>query len=162
MIRIGYSEDVHKFEKGKKLFLGGVYIPDEDGLKAHSDGDVVLHAVGESILGALALGDLGKFFPDNDSKFKDISSQIIVNKIVEMMEQRNFEIGNIDIEISADRPYLSNFKEKMREKIASLLKTNLGNVSVKAMSNNGVGETGKGLAIKATSVVLLVEKSSIN
>lgn len=155
MLRIGYSEDIHPIKEGRKLFLGGVLFPDANGLEGHSDADVVLHAVGESILGALSLGDLGKYFPDSDSNFKDISSSIIVEKIVSMMIEKGYSINNIDIQVACATVKLANRIEEMRKNIASLLKTDLENVSIKAMSYNKVGPIGEGKAIKSTAIVLL-------
>lgn len=155
MFRIGYSEDIHPIKEGRKLVLGGVLFPDANGLEGHSDADVVLHAVGESILGALSLGDLGKYFPDSDSNFKDISSSIIVEKIVSMMIEKGYSINNIDIQVACATVKLANRIEEMRKNIASLLKTDLENVSIKAMSYNKVGPIGEGKAIKSTAIVLL-------
>lgn len=155
MYRIGFSEDIHPFKEGRKLYLGGVHFPNEIGLDGHSDADVVLHAVAESILGALALGDLGKHFPDNDEKYKDIRSEKLVCEVVKMMKSSGYEISNIDIQVGAAHPKLSPSIIEMRNNIASYLGTSIGNVSVKAMSYNKVGPVGKGEAICASSVVLL-------
>ena len=155
MYRIGFSEDIHPKQKSRKLILGGVEFPDEVGLLGHSDADVVIHAVAESILGALALGDLGKFFPDNDPKYKNISSLILLDEVVKMMEEKQYKVANIDIQISCKSPKLASSVEKMRSVISLHLHTSVGNVSVKACSYNGVGPIGEGNAIKASSYVLL-------
>jgi len=155
MFRIGFSEDIHKKEAGRELVLAGVKFPGEVGLLGHSDADVVTHAVAESILGALALGDLGTFFPDNDPKYKGISSLILLDKVVEMMKQRNFRIGNIDIHVCCKSPKLGPKIEEMRRTIAEHLDTSISSVSIKAASYNGVGPIGNGEAIKASSYVLL-------
>lgn len=155
MFRIGFSEDIHQKTFTRKLVLAGVEFPNEDGLLGHSDADVVTHAVAESILGALALGDLGKFFPDNDPAYKDICSLILLDKVVEMMNEKGFKVNNIDIQVSLRTPKLAPHIEKMRNVLASHLKTDVENVSIKACSYNGVGPIGKGEAIKASSFVLL-------
>lgn len=155
MYRIGFSEDIHQKEKGRTLVLAGVTFPNEDGLKGHSDADVVTHAVAESILGALALGDLGKHFPDNDPKTEGIPSMIILDEVVKMMRQKEFRVSNIDIQVAAKSPKLDSSIQKMRENIASHLLTSIENVSIKAMTFNDVGPIGEGKAIKASSYVML-------
>lgn len=155
MFRIGFSEDIHKKQEGRKLVLAGVEFPGEVGLFGHSDADVVCHAVAESILGALALGDLGKHFPDNDPKYAGISSLILLDSVVEMMEKEGYRISNIDIQVACKSPKLANKILEMRKVISAHLKTELSNVSIKACSYNGVGPIGGGEAIKASSYVLL-------
>lgn len=155
MYRIGYSEDIHPIKEGRKLFLGGVFFDGVNGLDGHSDADVVLHAVGESILGALALGDLGKHFPDNDPQYKNISSSFLVKHIVSLMKKEGYQINNIDIQVGCSIIKLANYINEMRENIAELLDTSVENVSIKAMSYNKVGPIGEGKAIKASSIVLL-------
>lgn len=158
MYRIGFSEDIHPFKEGRKLVLGGVLFPNEIGLDGHSDADVVLHAVAESILGALALGDLGKHFPDNDPKYKGYDSKKIVQEVSSMMKNEGYIVSNIDIQVGASHPKLEGSIFEMRSVIASLLETDAENVSVKAMSFNKCGVIGEGKAIKATSIVLLRRK----
>ena len=155
MYRIGFSEDIHKKEKGRKLVLAGLEFPNEVGLLGHSDADVITHAVAESILGALALGDLGKHFPDNDPKYAGISSLFLLDEVVKMMEKEGFRIGNIDIQVACKSPKLSTKIFDMRSLLASHLKTSVNNVSVKACSYNGIGPIGNDEAIKASSYVLL-------
>ena len=155
MYRIGFSEDIHPIGKDRKLFLGGIEIPCEFGLLGHSDADVVLHAVAESILGALALGDLGTHFPDNDEKYHGISSVLLLEEVVKMMLEKGYSINNIDVQVACAKPKLAPFILKMRERIASILKTEIDNVSVKAMSFNKVGAIGRGEAIRAQSLVML-------
>ena len=157
-MRIGFASDIHRLVEGRKLILAGVVVPFELGELAHSDGDVVYHAVGESILGALALGDLGTHFPDNDNQYKDIDSSILVRRIVSMMKERNYVINNIDISITLEKPKIKNYIQAMRENLANLLETDINNVSVKAGTNEGVGPLGKGEAVKAEAIVLLKEK----
>lgn len=156
--RIGYSEDIHQFKEGRKLYLGGILIPDEVGLDGHSDADVVIHAVAESILGALALGDLGTFFPDNDVKYEGISSVLLLQQVVMHMIEEKYVINNIDIQIAAKRPHLAKWIPFMRAKLAAILKTDIDNVSIKAMTYNYVDSIGVGKAIKASSCVLLWKK----
>lgn len=155
MYRIGFSEDVHPLKEGRKLFLGGVYFDGEVGLDGHSDADVVLHAVAESILGALALGDLGKHFPDNDPKYKDIASSLLVKEVMELASDKGYEVSNIDIQVASASVKLAPHILKMRENVAKLLKTDLDNVSIKAMSFNKVGPIGEAKAIKASAIVLM-------
>lgn len=155
MLRIGFSEDIHKKEEGRKLVLAGVEFPGEIGLAGHSDADVVTHAVTESILGALALGDLGKHFPDNDPKYKGISSLILLDEVIGLMEKEGYKVSNIDVQVACKSPKLQDNILKMRETLAKHLKTVVKNVSVKACSYNGVGPIGNGEAIKASSYVLL-------
>lgn len=157
MYRIGFSEDIHPVVNGRKLVLGGVEIPATFGLDGHSDADVVLHSVTESILGALALGDLGTHFPDSDPKYKGIASSLLVKEVVKMMEKEGYKVGNIDIQVACASPKLAPHVLAMRKNIASLLKTDLNNVSVKAMSFNKVGAIGKGEAIRSQAVVLLIK-----
>ena len=155
MFRIGFSEDIHKKQEGRKLVLAGIEFPGEVGLLGHSDADVICHAVAESILGALALGDLGTYFPDNDPKFALISSLILLDEVVEMMQKEGFKISNIDVQVACKSPKLSDKILDMRKCLAKHLKTSVSNVSIKACSYNGVGPIGNGEAIKASSYVML-------
>ena len=156
-MRIGFASDVHQLVSGRKLVLSGVLVPSSVGELAHSDGDVVYHAASEALLGALALGDLGKFFPGTP-EFKDIDSQIIVQRVVKMMEDLNYEVNNIDVSITLEKPKLASYIEEMRHNLAKLLKTDIKNVSIKAGTNEGIDEIGKGLAVKADAIVLLKER----
>lgn len=155
MLRIGFSEDIHQKEAGRKLVLGGIEFPKEVGLKGHSDADVVTHAVAESILGALALGDLGTYFPDNDPSYEGISSLKLLDEVVKMMKDKGYRISNIDIQVACATPKLSGHVMDMRKVLAEHLKTSVENVSVKACSFNKVGPIGKGEAIKASAYVML-------
>ena len=158
MYRIGFSEDIHPTKAGRKLILGGVKIEADFGLDGHSDADVVTHSVAESILGALALGDLGTHFPDNDPKYKDISSFLLLEEVVKMMFEKGYQINNIDIQIACAKPKLALYVLRMRENIAKVLKTSIEHVSIKAMSFNKVGAIGRGEAIRSQAVVMLVKK----
>ena len=153
--RVGFSKDIHRLVENRKLIIAGVVVPFNKGELAHSDGDVLYHAVAESILGALALGDLGKHFPDTSAETKDMNSELIVSKVVKMMNELEYEVANIDVFVSLEKPKLKDYIEQMRENLARVLNTNIGNVSIKAGTNEGCGEVGKGEAIEATSMVLL-------
>ena len=155
MFRIGFSEDIHKKEEGRKLVLAGIEFPGEVGLSGHSDADVICHAVAESILGTLALGDLGSHFPDNDAQYKGISSLILLDNVVGLMSNEGFRIVNIDVQVACKSPKLADKIFEMRKSLAAHLKTAISNVSIKACSYNGVGPIGNGEAIKASSYVLL-------
>ena len=148
MFRIGFSEDIHPFKEGRKLFLGGLEIKGEVGLDGHSDADVVIHAVAESILGAMTYNDLGTLFPDTDPKYKDVSSVELLKDVVVIMHREGFKINNIDIQIATTHPYLREYIVPMREKIAEILETRPINVSIKAMTFNKVGPIGEGKACK--------------
>ena len=158
MYRIGFSEDIHPTKVGRKLVLGGIEIESDFGLDGHSDADVVAHSVAESILGALALGDLGTHFPDNDPKYKDISSFLLLEEVVKMMFEKGYQINNIDIQIACAKPKLAPYVLKMRENTAKVLNTSIENVSIKAMSFNKVGAIGRGEAIRSQAIVMLIEK----
>lgn len=157
-MKIGFASDIHQLIEGRKLVLAGLVIPFEKGEKAHSDGDVVYHALAESILGALALGDLGKFFPDNDDKYLDYDSSLIVKEVVRMMDEKGYKINNVDISITLEAPKLRNRIDEMRNNIAKLLNTDIINVSVKAGTHEKIGPLGQGEAVKAESIVMLIEK----
>lgn len=158
MIRIGNGYDVHKLVEGRKLILGGVEIPYDKGLLGHSDADVLVHAIMDSLLGALALGDIGQHFPDNDNKYLNIDSMILLEKVMELVEDRGYKIGNIDAIIVAQRPKLKDFLPMMREKISNVLKTSIENISIKATTEEKLGFTGSGEGIKSYSVVLLTKE----
>lgn len=157
-MRIGFASDIHRLVEGRKLVLAGVNVPHTLGELAHSDGDVVYHALAESILGALALGDLGTHFPDNDPKYKDIDSSVLVKEVVKMMSDKNYEVNNVDVSITLETPKLKDFIPLMRNNIAQLLNVSVEQVSVKAGTNEKLDAIGMGLAVKAESIVLLKEK----
>ena len=137
--------------------LAGIHVPANFGEQAHSDGDVVFHACAEAILGALALGDLGTHFPDNDNQYKDIDSSILVKRVVLMMKENGCQINNIDVSITLEKPKLKDYIFSMRENLANLLETNIENVSIKAGTNEGLDALGRGEAVKAEAIVLLKE-----
>lgn len=156
--RVGQSKDTHRLVKDRKLILGGVNIPFELGLLGHSDADVVYHCVVESIIGALGLGDIGKLFPDTDSKYKDIPSSYFMEEVYKIMDKQGYEISNIDITIYIEKPMLKDYKPLMEKNIANLLKTDPINVNVKATRGEGIGFIGKMEGISAEAVCLLVKK----
>ncbi|WP_031545949.1 2-C-methyl-D-erythritol 2,4-cyclodiphosphate synthase [Salinicoccus luteus] len=157
MFRIGHGFDVHAFEAGRPLIIGGIEIPHDRGLKGHSDADVLLHTMADAILGALALGDIGKFFPDTDAAFKDMDSKVLLAEVVEMMSKKGYRIGNMDAVIMAERPKFRPYIDDMRNVAASLLKTDLSNVNIKATTTEKLGFTGRGEGI-ASEAVVLIEK----
>lgn len=156
-MRIGQSSDIHQLAAGRKLILGGVEIPHEKGLVGHSDADALVHAVAEAVLGALALGDLGKWFPDTDPKWEGVSSLIILKEVARMMQKRGYHIGNVDALVMIERPKMAPHIMKMRENIASCLNTDIDNVSVKATRGEKLGFVGREEGVLAQAVVLLEE-----
>ncbi len=156
-IRIGHGYDVHKLVPERRLILGGVEIPHETGLLGHSDADVLLHAVTDAVFGALGEGDIGRHFPDNDAAFKDIASMILAKNCADIMKERGYSIGNIDVTVIAQRPKLAPYIEEMRKNLASAFDTDVSNVNVKATTEEGLGFTGRKEGIAAHSVVLIVK-----
>ena len=157
-MRIGIGTDVHRLVVGRKLIIAGVEIPSPVGELAHSDGDVLYHALSDAILGALALGDIGIYFPDTLSETENMDSSDIVRFVYDKMEARNYEIGNVDITITLEQPKLKNYRQQMRENVAMLLNTSVDNISIKAGTNEGLDDVGHGLAIRVDAIVLLNEK----
>lgn len=156
-MRIGHGYDVHKLVEGRDLYLCGEKIEYEKGLLGHSDADVSLHALSDAILGALALGDIGKHFPDSDEKYKGISSMILLENVYRLMTEKGYKIQNIDLTIVCQKPKLAPFIDKMRKNISKALKTSEEFISVKATTTEGLGFEGEGKGISATAVVLLKE-----
>ena len=154
-MRIGMGYDVHKLVEGRKLIMGGVEIPYEKGLLGHSDADVLLHAIMDSLLGAAALGDIGKHFPDTDPAYKGISSILLLEKVGALLEENYFLIENIDATIIAQAPKMRPHIDTMRENIAKALKIDISQVNVKATTEEGLGFTGEGLGISAQSICML-------
>lgn len=154
-IRIGHGYDVHRVVDGRQMILGGVEIPCEKGLLGHSDADVVLHATADAILGSLALGDIGKHFPDTDPKYKGISSLILLERVCDLMKNEGYCLGNLDVTVVAQRPKLAPFIARMRENIAKACGVGVERVSVKATTEEGLGFTGSWEGISATAVVLV-------
>ena len=160
--RIGFSKDIHRLVENKTLIIGGVIIPYHLGELAHSDGGVLYHALAESILGALALGDLGTHFPDDSNKTLGMNSADIVNKVVTMMLEQGYEVNNVDLFISLEKPKLKDYIPQIRQNVAAILNVPVNVISVKAGTNEGVGPVGEGLAIEATSTILLRKKVIAN
>lgn len=156
-MRIGHGYDVHKLVEERKLILGGVDIPYEKGLLGHSDADVLVHAVMDSILGALAMGDIGKHFPDNDEKYKGADSIELLKKVYGIMSEKGYELGNIDATVICQEPKLAPFIEAMRENIAKALNCDVSCISVKATTEEKLGFTGNKEGISAHAVCLLEE-----
>lgn len=154
-MRIGHGYDVHRLVEGRKCIIGGVEIPYDKGLLGHSDADVLLHAIMDSVLGAMAQGDIGKHFPDNDARYKGVDSLMLCSAVYEIMKNKGYIIGNIDATVIAQAPKLSPYIDQMREKIACAFKTNVENISVKATTEEKLGFTGEGLGIAAHAVCLL-------
>ncbi len=154
-MRIGHGYDVHKLVEGRELYLGGVKIPHDTGLLGHSDADVLLHAICDAILGALALGDIGKHFPDSDSAYKGISSIVLLEKVCALMEEKGYEIANLDATVIAQKPKLAPYIEEMRKNIARALHTDRDCVNVKATTEEHLGFTGRCEGISAHAVVLI-------
>lgn len=154
-MRIGHGYDVHKFAENRDLIIGGVNIPYEKGLLGHSDADVLLHAVCDALLGAAALGDIGKHFPDTDPKFKGIDSMLLLKKVAELLKENGYKIINIDSTVLAQRPKLAPYILKMRENISDAMGVDMDFVSVKATTEEGLGFTGEGLGIAAHAVCLI-------
>lgn len=159
-MRIGQSSDIHQLVEGRKLILGGVEIAHEKGLLGHSDADCLTHAIAESILGALCLGDLGKHFPDTDPKYKGANSLMLLQEVYNMMQARGYEINNLDALIMIERPKMAPHILKMRENIAACLHTSIDNVSIKATRGEKLGFVGKEEGVLCQCVVLIKESST--
>jgi 2-C-methyl-D-erythritol 2,4-cyclodiphosphate synthase len=154
-VRIGIGYDAHRLVEGRKLVLGGVVIPFEKGLLGHSDADVLVHAINDALLGAAALGDIGRHFPDNDMKYRDISSLLLLKKVGELLQQAGFRVVNIDSVICAEKPRLAPYIEDMRRNIAETLNVTVEKISVKATTTEGMGFEGRGEGISAQAVCLI-------
>ncbi|MCR5736499.1 MAG: 2-C-methyl-D-erythritol 2,4-cyclodiphosphate synthase [Eubacterium sp.] len=154
-MRIGMGYDVHKLAEDRKLILGGVEIPYEKGLLGHSDADVLLHAIMDALLGAAALGDIGKHFPDTDPQYKGISSIKLMEHVGQLLRDNQFEIGNIDSTVICQRPKLAPYREQMVKNIAKALQIREDQICVKATTEEGLGFTGEGLGISSQAIVLL-------
>lgn len=154
-MRIGHGYDVHRLVEGRKCIIGGVDIPYSKGLLGHSDADVLTHAVMDAIIGALALGDIGKLFPDNDPAYEGADSILLCKRVAEVMKENGYEIGNVDATVIAQAPKMAPYIQKMRENIAVALDTDILNVSVKATTEEKLGFTGEGLGISAHAVCIL-------
>ncbi|CEI74343.1 MULTISPECIES: 2-C-methyl-D-erythritol 2,4-cyclodiphosphate synthase [Romboutsia] len=156
-MRVGLGYDVHKLVEGRKLIMGGVNVPHETGLLGHSDADVLVHAIMDSMLGALALGDIGKHFPDTDERYKGADSIELLRHVNNLIIEKGYTIGNIDATIIAQAPKMAPHIQSMRENIANALNTNLDRINVKATTEEGLGFTGTKQGIASQSICLLVK-----
>lgn len=154
-MRIGHGYDVHKLVEGRKLIMGGVEIPYEKGLLGHSDADVLLHAISDALLGAAALGDIGKLFPDTDMKYKGADSRVLMAEVVRRIKEKGFRVVNVDATIIAQRPKMRNYIDTMRQNIAETLGCDTDDINVKATTEEGMGFTGEGMGISAHAVCLI-------
>jgi 2-C-methyl-D-erythritol 2,4-cyclodiphosphate synthase len=154
-IRIGQGFDVHQLVAGRKLMLGGVEISSEFGCVGHSDADVLLHAICDALLGAVALGDIGQHFPDNDNQYKGIDSGILLKHVAELLKNDGYVVGNIDSTIVLQKPKVANYIPLMRENIANMLKINLNQISIKATTTEHLGYEGRGEGVSTMAVVLI-------
>lgn len=154
-IRIGQGLDVHEFEEGDFVTLAGLQIPHTQGLKAHSDGDVVLHALSDALLGALALGDIGQHFPDTDEAFKGADSRILLKKVYQLIREHGYHLGNADMTVACERPKLAKHNLAMRQSIADVLEVDVSQISMKATTTEQLGFTGRQEGILATATVLI-------
>jgi 2-C-methyl-D-erythritol 2,4-cyclodiphosphate synthase len=157
-MRIGFGFDVHQLVEGRELWLGGVKIPAVKGALGHSDADVLLHAICDAILGALALGDIGKHFPDTDNSFKGIDSKILLQKVISLIDEKGYKVGNIDSSLCVEKPKVMPYAEQMRETIAGVCNVGVDDVSVKATTNEKMGFIGREEGLVAYAVVLLLKK----
>ncbi len=157
-MRIGHGYDVHRLTEGRKLILGGVEIPFEKGLLGHSDADVLAHAVMDALLGAAALGDIGRLFPDSDPAYAGADSLLLLRRVADVLAEHGYAVGNVDATVLAQRPKLAPHIPEMRERLAAAMGVEPGRVSVKATTEEGLGFTGAGEGIAAHAVSLLNEK----
>jgi 2-C-methyl-D-erythritol 2,4-cyclodiphosphate synthase len=159
-VRIGFGFDVHRLVEDRKLIIGGIEIPFEKGLLGHSDADVLLHAICDAMLGALALGDIGKHFPDTDPNYKDADSKELLKRVNKLVLANSYVVNNIDSTVILEKPKLMNYVPQMRKVIAEILGIGLEQVSIKATTNEGMGFIGKGEGCAVNAVVLLIKKES--
>lgn len=157
-MRIGIGYDVHKLVENRKLIIGGVTIPHEKGLDGHSDADVLVHAIMDSLLGALAMGDIGKFFPDTDMKYKGVDSMLLLKEVASFIDKKGYKIGNIDSVIIAQQPKMAPFIDSMRVRIAQVLEIDVEQVGVKATTTEHLGFEGRKEGISSSSVAILFKK----
>lgn len=159
-MRVGFGYDVHRLVPNRPLILGGIYIPYLFGLQGHSDADVLLHAICDALLGAIAEGDIGKHFPDTDPQYRDIKSTLLLKKVTEKVKEKGFFLINLDTTIVAQRPKLQDFIPRMVNEISQVLEVEPSRVSVKATTTEGLGFTGRGEGIAAYAIVLVGEMES--
>jgi 2-C-methyl-D-erythritol 2,4-cyclodiphosphate synthase len=157
MFRIGQGFDLHRLVEGRPLILGGIEIPYSKGLAGHSDADVLIHAIIDALIGAAALGDIGKLFPDNDNQYANIDSKILLKRVADKLAELDFKINNLDCTIILEQPKLRNYIDTMRQTIAAVLGITLDQINIKAKTSEKVGIVGRGEAAIAEAVVLLVK-----
>jgi 2-C-methyl-D-erythritol 2,4-cyclodiphosphate synthase len=157
-VRIGFGYDSHRLAEGRKLVLGGVEIPHDRGLSGHSDADVLIHAVCDAILGALAAGDIGRHFPDTDPAYKDMSSLKLLERVRILGEKKEYSVHNIDSTVVLEKPRISEYIHEMSVKLAEVLKVPVENVSIKAKTNEGMGFAGRQEGVSAYAVVTIIKK----
>ncbi|MCX7845779.1 MAG: 2-C-methyl-D-erythritol 2,4-cyclodiphosphate synthase [Dictyoglomaceae bacterium] len=160
ILRVGIGYDIHPFSEGRKLFLGGIEIPYPRGLKGHSDGDVLIHAIMDALLGALGLPDIGFFFPNDDVRYKDVKSTILLNEVLEMVKKKEFKIENIDVVIIAEEPKIFPYREKIISNLSHYLRISQEDINIKATTNEGVGFIGKKEGIAVLAIVLLSKEKN--
>ncbi len=156
-MRVGLGYDIHKLIKGERLVIGGVYIPFEKGLKGHSDADVLTHALMDAILGALGKGDIGRWFPDNDDKYRGIDSLILLQKVYSIMKEENYRVNNIDLILVAEKPKIMPFSEKIIDNISDKLNTNPDRINFKATTAEKLGFVGREEGMSAEAIVSLAK-----
>ncbi|HOW22555.1 MAG TPA: 2-C-methyl-D-erythritol 2,4-cyclodiphosphate synthase [Sedimentibacter sp.] len=159
-MKVGIGYDVHALVEKRKLIIGGVDIPYEKGLLGHSDADVLIHAIMDSLLGAMGIGDIGKLFPDSDDAYKDADSRVLLRRVYEIMQENNYSICNLDAVIIAQKPKMSPYIEEMKRNIAEDLKSDVSNISIKATTTEHLGFEGRGEGIGAQCVCLLETKEN--
>lgn len=159
--RVGFGYDVHQLAEGESLILGGIAIEHHKGTVAHSDGDVLIHALCDALLGAAALGDIGKHFPDNDNSFRNIDSCILLAKTCQLLRQKGYEIGNIDCTLALQKPKIAPHIEGMRKKLADVMQTDTENISIKATTTEKLGFVGREEGVEAYASVLIYKNPSI-
>lgn len=158
-MRIGFGYDSHRFASGEYLIIGGERIPFEKGLDAHSDGDVLMHALCDALLGAAGMGDIGKHFPDNDPKYKDIQSSVLVKDVMQKLDEKNFKVGNVDSTIILEKPKLATYIPIMQKTLSELLGVLMEDVNIKATTNEGMGFIGRGEGVAAYVSLTLISNN---
>ena len=158
MIRIGHGYDVHRLTENRRLILGGVVIPYEKGLLGHSDADVLLHAIADALLGAAGLGDIGRHFPDTDPAFQDADSRMLLRRVISLLEQAGYAVGNVDATILAQRPKLAPFIAAMKSNVAADCRVDADCINIKATTEEGLGFTGRGEGMAAHAVCVIYKK----
>ncbi len=158
--KVGFGYDVHALERGRKLFLGGINIPSEFGLKGHSDADVLLHALCDALLGAAALGDIGKHFPDTDNSFKDIDSKLLLQQVKTVLDKNGYSVGNADMTLVLQKPKIAPYIEQMTEVIAGILEIDKSCISIKATTAEKLGFVGREEGSEAFAIAILYKKEN--